>query len=184
MKLTSNIETLAENKVMILYILNKFENPVVNEALYDIVLTATNMNYFYFQQFLLDLLSDGFIMTTSKDNHNFHCITELGKTTLELTQDILPGIIKLKIDSSYKNIYETFEEEHSIIADYIPRDENFFNVSCKIVDHGDTIFEVKTFAASREQAKKIVDNWKQSADSIYPSMIALLTDDYDKKDTN
>ena len=51
-KLTSDNETLAEGKVIILYILNKLPNPVSNESLYKLVLSINDMNYFYFQQFL------------------------------------------------------------------------------------------------------------------------------------
>ena len=48
MKLTSDNETLAEGKVIILYILNKLHNPVSNESLYKFVLYINDMNYFYF----------------------------------------------------------------------------------------------------------------------------------------
>ena len=58
MKLTSDNETLAEGKVIILYILNKLPNPVSNESLYKLVLSINDMNYFYFQQFLLDLINN------------------------------------------------------------------------------------------------------------------------------
>ena len=58
MKLTSDNETLAEGKVIILYILNKLPNPISNEGLYKLVLSINDMNYFYFQQFLLDLMDN------------------------------------------------------------------------------------------------------------------------------
>ena len=61
MKLTSDNETLAENKVLILYILNKVNKPLTNDALLQLVLSITDMNYFYFQQFLLDLLENKYI---------------------------------------------------------------------------------------------------------------------------
>ena len=175
MKLTSDNETLAENKVLILYILNKIGKPISNDSLLNLVLAVTDMNYFYFQQFLLDLLENGYIMNYYKDDHSFYDITNFGKETLELTQDILPGIIKLRVDSNFKNELETFENEHSVVAEYTPRSENYFDISCKIVEHNDTIFGVTTFAGSREQAKEIVDNWKNHADEIYPQILDILT---------
>ena len=42
------------------------------------------------------------------------------------------------------------------------------------LDLNETIFEVKTFAGSREQAKEIVYNWKQNAELIYPEIIHIL----------
>ena len=62
MMLSSDGNTLAEGKVIILYILEKIAKPVTNDALLNVVTTLTDMNYFYFQQFLLDLLENGYIM--------------------------------------------------------------------------------------------------------------------------
>ena len=56
MKLTQDGEILAENKVLILYLLNKLDQPITNDGLLRLVLSVMDMNYFYFQQFLLDLL--------------------------------------------------------------------------------------------------------------------------------
>ena len=60
--LTSDSEALAENKVLILYILNKVGKSISNDALLNLVLAVTDMNYFYFQQFLLDLLENNYII--------------------------------------------------------------------------------------------------------------------------
>lgn len=175
MKLTGDNETLAENKILILYILNKVGKAISNDSLLNLVLAVTDMNYFYFQQFLLDLLENKYIMSIEKDEQTFYQITDFGKQTLGFTHDILPGIIKLRVDSNFKAELESFENEHSIIAEYTPRNENYYIVTCKIVEHGDTIFELKTFAGSREQAKDIVDNWKKKADKMYPEMLGILT---------
>ena len=175
LKLTSDDKTLAENKVLVLYILNKIGKPISNDALLNLVLAVTDMNYFYFQQFLLDLLENGYVINYTKDEHSLYKITDFGKETLELTKDIIPGIIKLRVDSNFKSEMETFENEHSIIAEYIPRSENYFDITCKIVERNETIFEVKTFAGSTKQAKDIVDNWKNHADELYPAILNILT---------
>ena len=100
MKITSDNETLAENKVLILYLLNQVHKPITNDNLYKLVLSAIDMNYFYFQQFLLDLISAGFIVDYQKEEQTVYELTSHGKNTLDLTLDILPGIIKLKADTN------------------------------------------------------------------------------------
>ena len=67
MKLNSDNETLAENKVLILYVLSLVNKPISNDTLYSIVSAAENMNYFYFQQFLLDLQEAKYIITYQND---------------------------------------------------------------------------------------------------------------------
>ena len=175
LKLTSDNQTLEENKILVLYILNKIGKPISNDALLNLVLAVTDMNYFYFQQFLLDLLENGYIMNYHKDDYSFYEITEFGRETLELTQNILPGIIKLRVDANFKSELESFEEAHSVVAEYTPKSENYFTVTCKIIEHNETIFEVSTFAGSSEHAKQIVNNWKNHAEQMYPQILNILT---------
>lgn len=178
MKLTSDNETLAENKVLILYILNSVKEALTNNNLYKIVLTVIDMNYFYFQQFLLDLIKNDYIMQYQSEDITIYQITEKGKQTLELTEDLLPGIIKLQVDTNLKSAMEEVSDESSIIAEYTPKSENYYNITCKIVEKNETIFEIRTFAGSREQAKQIVDNWKTYSIQIYPKLIETLTANY------
>ena len=96
MKLTSDNETLAENKVLILYILNKIGKPISNDSLLNLVLAVTDMNYFYFQQFLLDLLENQYIARFDIDGKHTYSITEKGKEALELTQDMLPRYYEIE----------------------------------------------------------------------------------------
>ena len=175
MKITSDNETLAENKVLILYILDSVKKPITNDALYSIVTTAIDLNYFYFQQFLLDLIEAKFIVCFNKETQDLYKITEAGKNTLDLTLDILPGIIKLRVDTNLKSNMEIFENEQSVVAEYMPKSENEYEVQCKIVEDNEVIFEIKTFAYSREQAQHIVDNWKKNATKLYPRLIGILT---------
>lgn len=175
MKITSDDETLAENKVLILYVLDQANKPLTNDVLYKIVLAAVNMNYFYFQQFILDLINVGYIFTFQKEDQTLYQITESGQRTLDLTLDLLPGIIKLNADTNLKPILDISEEEKSIVAEYTPLSENHYIINCRVVDNNETVFEVKTFAGSREQAKQIVDNWQNNAGTIYPQILEILT---------
>ena len=171
MKLTQDGELLAENKVLILYILNKLERPITNEGLLRLILAVMDMNYFYFQQFLLDLLERQYITCFNKDGKTVYKITDLGKNTLELTNDIIPGIIKLKEKA----------QKESVTAEYTPKSETEYTVTCKINENSTCIFEISVFAGSREEAKRIVDNWRENAYRIYPEILNSLNT---KKDNN
>ena len=173
MKLTSDNETLAEGKVIILYILNKLPNPISNEGLYKLVLSINDMNYFYFQQFLLDLTNNKYIEYFNNGIHTIYKITTLGKNVLELTEDILPGILKLQIDTELT----TAKTESAVIAEFTPRSENNYVVNCKILENNECCFELKATAPSREQAKKIVSNWENNSNEIYRKILSLLTQD-------
>lgn len=174
MKLTSDNETLAENKVLILYILNKVNEPISNDALFKLVLAIEEMNYFYFQQFLLDLSENKYIVSYTHEHETLYEITESGKNTLSLTIDILPGIKKLKIDCSFKNELDNIKDEVAITTEFEPAQKNGFIIHCKIIENNETIFQVSTHTGSREQAKNIENNWKKNASFIYPEILKLI----------
>ena len=74
-----------------------------------------------------------------------------------------------------KPMLDNIENEHSIIAEFTPKSEDNYIVNCKIMENNETVFEIKTFAGSRDEAKKIVDNWKNNAEVIYPKLLETLT---------
>ena len=173
MKSNTDKNNLAENKVLILYILIKLDKDITNDGLYKIVSSINSLNYFYFQQTLKDLVDTNLVGYT-KDDETVVKITYEGKNAYSLTKNLLPGLIKLKADSIFEKELASIEEESSIVAEFIPENENEYTVKCKIIENNDTIFEVKTFAGSRDRAKKICDNWNNNATEIYPKIIDIL----------
>ena len=74
MKLNSDDQTLAESKILILYILDKVGKPISHNELLELVISISDMNYFYFQQFLLDLIEDNYVVAQANEP-----LTEEGK---------------------------------------------------------------------------------------------------------
>ena len=176
MKSNSDKNNLAENKVLILYILNKLDKDITNDGLYKIISSVNGLNYFYFQQTLKDLVETNLVGYTKEDSTVVKITTE-GKNAYSLTKELLPGIIKLKADNIFEKELASIEEESSIVAEFIPKNENEYTVKCKIIENNETLFEVETFAGSRDRAKKICDNWNNNAAKIYPRIIELLLND-------
>ena len=175
MKLTSDNETLAENKALILYIMDKVNKPISNTALLNLVLSIENMNYFYFQQFLLDLLENKYIINYTKNKESLYKLTDDGKQALTLVKDIIPGITKFRVDNTFKDTLNKFEEKISVTSDFIPHSKNEYSVNCKITESNQNLFDLQLYAGSREQAKAISDNWNKHADEIYPKILDTLT---------
>lgn len=179
MSSSDNTTTLAENKVLILYILDKIPNGILEGGLYKIISSINNVNYFYFKEVLTDLLDSKLvgIFTKDEEEESVLKITSEGKNALSLTIDVLPGILKLKADNVFKKEFTNIANETSIVAEFIPKSEDDYIIKCRVIEKNETIFEVKTFAGSRERAKKIVDNWNKNASKIYPKILDILLED-------
>ena len=177
MKLNSDDQTLAESKILLLYILSKVGKPISHNELLELVTSIVDMNYFYFEQFLLDLLEDNYIFKYKKENTDIYEITEDGKNAINLTIDIIPGILKLQVDSKFKENLDNVKDKFSISAEYTPITEKEFSVRCKIVENNVTIFDLQAHAGSRDQAKQIVENWNNKATEMYPKLLEILVND-------
>lgn len=177
-------EKLADSKLLILYILQKVNKPIDYKELLELVISISDINYFDFQQFLLDLLEDNYIFTYKKETADIYEITEEGKNAIDLTIDIIPGILKLQVDSRFKENLDNVKDKFSISAEYTPLTEREFSVRCKIIENNITIFDLQAHAGSREQAKKIVDNWNTNATEMYPKLLDILVNSEKNEGTN
>ena len=178
--MADNNNSLAQDKVLILYILNTLKREITESDLFKLISPINNINYFYYKQLLTDLVDSKLVETYTnedeeEDNRTIYEISAEGKNSLELTIDVLPGLLKLKADTVFKNEIGNINNESSIVTEYIPEDEHSYTVRCKIIENNKTFFEVRTFAGSNENAKIIADNWKNNAYEIYPKILDLLT---------
>ncbi|MBS6252424.1 MAG: DUF4364 family protein [Clostridia bacterium] len=173
---SNNTTSLAENKVLILYILTLIDGEIVQDGLFKIISSINNINYFFFKQILTDLIDSKLVGVYTKEDEQVLKITTEGTNAYNLTKDVMPGLLKLKADNVFKTEFSNLEEASSIIAEFTPKNENDYTVKLKIVENNETIFEVKTFAGSRDMAKKLVDNWNSNANNIYPRILDILLD--------
>ena len=111
--------SLAENKVLILYTLKKINREVTDADLFKIISAVNDINYFYFRDILADLVESKLVGTYTKEEQNVYEVTQEGRNSLELTIDILPGLLKLQADNILKQQLISIADEESISAEFI-----------------------------------------------------------------
>ncbi len=176
-------EKKADNKILLLYVLNKIGKPISHNELLELVTSVIDINYFIFQEFLSELNDDNYLTSYKKDGLDIYEITDEGKKTLALTIDTVPGLYKLQVDSKFKENLDTLKDKYSISAEYVPINDREYTIKLKINENTNTIFDLSAHAGSKDQAKKLVDNWNNNAEYIYPKILELLFEenDNDKK---
>ncbi len=170
-----NNEVKAEHKLVILYILDKANCPLTNLQITKLLYDFEDFNYYYFQHLLSDLIDKKYIISFEQENENLYKISNEGKEVLTLTENMLPGILKYKLDNIAKNMLQVVQNEVSVTAEYIPESDKEYITKCKISEAHKTLFELNVYCASQEQAKTIASNWKEHADELYPEIIKMLT---------
>ena len=101
-------KSLAQDKILILYVLSNVKTDVTESDIFKIISPVNNINYFYFKQILADLVDSKLVQTYTKDEDAdekqvLYKLTFDGQNSLNLTIDVLPGLLKLKIDNVLKN---------------------------------------------------------------------------------
>ena len=176
MSIGSNKE-LAENKLILLYIIDKVNIPISNLQITKIILENKFMNYFTLQQLLNELCSSNYLLNENVDNKAFYTITPLGKQTLGYFNKHIPSGIKRLIDNSIANIRSNIRNETFISADYIPGGENDFTVSCQVREDNFNLIDLKITVGTKNDARRICENWKKYSQEIYSEIIESLIKD-------
>ncbi|NLI58633.1 MAG: DUF4364 family protein [Clostridium sp.] len=173
MAITNNRE-LAENKLILLYIVDKLNMPVSNLQLTKIVMENKLMNYFIFQQFLDELCNLKYISSTTTDNKIYYSITPSGKQTLEYFINHIPKGVMLIIDDYIKKIRKNIRNETLIKADFTPESESEFTVTCQIREDTFSLIDLKISVGTKSDARDICKNWQKHSQTIYSEIIESL----------
>lgn len=169
-----NQKNLAENKLIILYLLKNANCVLSNLQILKLLYDFEGFNYYYFQHILSDLVEKNYIISYKQEEEWLYQITSQGAEVLELTENMLPGITKHKLDIIIKDLLNDVKMELTISAEYIPESDDNFITKCKISEGHKTIFEVNVLCTSQSQAKKIAENWKNNSDKYYNEIMHIL----------
>lgn len=169
-----NQKNLAENKLIILYLLHNADCILSNLQILKLLYDFEGFNYYYFQHILSDLVEKNYIMSYKQEEEWLYQITPTGREVLALTENMLPGIIKHKLDIIIRDLLNDVKNELTISAEYIPESNDTFMTKCKISEDHKTLFEVHVLCTSQAQAKKIAENWKNNSGKYYNEIIHIL----------
>ena len=168
-------EKLAEDKLLLLYILSKAGMPLSNVQIVRLTMESKLLNYFFIQQFLSELVEKKYVVCYSSEDARLYEITHEGKQVLAYFENLIPASIRYKVDCSIKKNLLEIKNEISVSADCIPKNEEEYDVRCVIKEGTTTLLELTLYAGSKEHARSIASIWEKHAFELYPKIIELLT---------
>ncbi len=170
-----NTIELAENKLLLLYIIKKINYPISNMQLSEIVLENNLMNYFIFQQYLSELIASNFLILKEEDEEiNIISLSDTGSRVLNLFYQRISSYKKNIIDEYIKSKIDTIKKEHTIHADYTVSEDGSFLVELKAMEGDYIIINLKLSVASKKQAQDLCKRWKDNSSDIYKEMLKVL----------
>ncbi|AOR23995.1 DUF4364 family protein [Clostridium taeniosporum] len=165
---------LAENKLLILYVLKAIKDPISNTQLTEIVLENNFINYFTLQQYLSELESANFVVYKENNEKKLLCLTKKGDTVLTLFKDrISPSKISI-IQQYITEKLELIKKELTIHSDYTLDNNDNFLVDLKAIENDGVLMELKLTVPTKKQAILLCNKWKKNPSSIYNNIISML----------
>ncbi|WP_025642664.1 DUF4364 family protein [Schnuerera ultunensis] len=169
-----NTEELAQNKLLLLYIIDRSEKPLTNEQITEFMLENNYMNYFLIQQYLSELINSSFIEYSITENKKTYKMLDKGKATLSYFEDRIPKKIKEEIANKFSEIKEDEKKATQVLSEFFQKDDAQFMVNLKLVENDETLFSLYINVATAKQAEKICHTWENNTEHIYKNVLNML----------
>ncbi len=170
---TENTEELAQNKLLLLYIIKTASYSFNKEELTEFILEKDYMNYFLIQQYILELLESKFIEVDNINEEKF-ILLEKGTLALDYFESKISESLKEELNQIFHKEEQIKKQETQIISEYFEKENNQFNVNLKLVENEDTLFSLYLSVGSSDQAESICKIWKDDPDSIYQGIVNMF----------
>ena len=169
-----------ENKLLILYLINRMELSMSRSQITDLVISKEFMNHFILGQTLADMLEQGLLEATEENaqdvNTTRYTITNNGLTNLEFFENHIPRPVRNLINQYVEDNRGKIKKDFEISATYFPNAENNdFQVKCGIYEDRRALIELVVAVDTRDQAKLIMANWRGDASRLYQRIIDAVT---------
>jgi len=172
--ISSNTEEVAQNKLLLLYILKMSPNKLTNNELTEFILDRGYMNYFALQQYLGEMVEGELIEFINEADDKNYLILEKGEMSLDLFKNKIPEKIIQELTNEFKLQVLTNVKETQVIGEYYPKENDQYSVNLKLVENDETLFSLYFDVASEAQGEKFCKLWKDNTESIYQNILNLF----------
>lgn len=172
-----NSADLAENKLLVLYVMESLKQPITNTQLTEIILENNFINYFTLQQYISELVSSEFLKYEVVNDKNLIQITEKGLKTLSFFADRISAIKKKIIDDYLLSMIDSIKKELTIHSDYTLGKDDTFIVNLKALENDNLLINLDVSVPSKKQALDLCNKWNENPSDIYNKiMLSLFSD--------
>lgn len=174
-----NSAELAENKLLVLYVIKALKHPISNTQLTEIILENNFINYFTLQQYISELVSSEFLKYVEKNEKQLLTITVRGEKVLSLFNGRISLLKRDIIDNYISSAIDCIKKELTIYSDYTIESNNSFIVNLKALEDESLLMDLKVSVPSKKQASTLCSKWKENPSEIYTKIMQSLFSDED-----
>ena len=172
-----NSAELAENKLLVLYVIKSLRQAISKTQLTEIILENNFINYFTLQQYISELETAKFVEYIEKNDKKLITITTKGENVLSIFNDRISPIKRDIIDNYISKTIDTIKKELTIHSDYTIEKNNSFIVDLKALEDETLLIDLKISVPTKKQATSLCNRWKENPSDIYTKIVQVLFSD-------
>lgn len=172
-----NTEELAQNKLILLYIIDQSSASLTNEEITEFVMENNYMNYFLIQQFLIELMESDLIRYIDEKKDKRYMLSNKGNTALYYFKDRIDNKIKREISKKFSKLKKEMKKTTQVTGEFREKGENEYIVNLKLIENQSPILNLSLIVPTADQARIICNRWKSNPEYIYERLFDALTSD-------
>ena len=169
-----NSAELAENKLLVLYVIKSLRQAISKTQLTEIILENNFINYFTLQQYISELETAKFVEYIEKNDKKLITITTKGENVLSIFNDRISPIKRDIIDNYISKTIDSIKKELTIHSDYTIEKNNSFIVDLKALEDETLLIDLKISVPTKKQATSLCNRWKENPSDIYTKIVQAL----------
>ena len=168
-------QTMANNKLLLLYLLNKSDIPLSELRLVRIFSDLSFMGYFDLKECMFELEQNRHISSRSTPQSVVYSITEKGANMLRVLCEDLRLSFREGIDKYLEAHSSELKMESQLVGEMIKLSSSEYRVILKVLEEDRTVFELNCIVYSKDAAQTMLDNWRANAVSLYKDVLMRLS---------
>ena len=168
-----------QDKLVVLYVLDKMELPLAEENILAICSTANNWLTYINCKHVLEMLVESNLVHKSISQKAIYSITPSGRACLANFYTKIPLSRRDEITEFVRKERLAYKRKQELFRDYTKNKDGTYNVKLRICELGATnpMLDIQLNVDTRKTAKYIYDHWEDKAAKIYELLYDNLFDD-------
>lgn len=169
-----------KNKLLILFILDKYETAISQEILSQMCCIDNNwIPYFCFGSFVDELIGARFVLSEAdKNNANDRLlsISDDGKVCLSYFYSSIFKSIRDDVSEYIRQNKLKYRRKQEFVCNYEKNTDGTYSVHCIVLNGQSILFELKFVVPNARKAETVAAKWQDAAPEVYKNYVDLLID--------
>lgn len=156
-------------RILITFLVNALKEPISESMVIEALQIHCLANYFEATQALDELIDNGSVISSN----SLLYITPKGAFSLEELEGDVPVSVKETALADALKLTLKEKNKDSSTVDIVERSDGF-DVTLGVLNKGRSLMSLTVYAADREQANELKENFLKNPDRVYSTVVATL----------